>query len=113
MKKTISIFASSLFLTACSSDPPKPQIPALTPDVANQALHYNSKAEGWIAHAKKQDPSCTYQLDIPDQSSHPSQLDFTHIVKCGGRVSPLELDASVSFEYDKDAQHWTIMRFSD
>jgi hypothetical protein len=112
MKITASIFGVTLFLTACS-EPPKPQVPSLTPEVANQVLHYNSKAEGWIAHAKKQDPSCAYQLDIPDQSSHPTQLDFSHIVKCGGRVSPLELDASVSFEYDKDAQHWVISRFSD
>jgi hypothetical protein len=112
MKNKISVFGSFLLLAACS-EPPKPQIPALTPDVANQALHYDSKAEGWIAHAKKQDSSCIYQLDIPDQTNHPTQLDFTHIVKCGGRPSPLELDASVSFEYDKNAQHWVIMRFSD
>jgi hypothetical protein len=112
MKNTISIFGMALFLTACS-EPPKPQVPSLTPEVANQVLHYNSKAEGWIAHAKSQDSSCVYQLDIPDQSSHPTQLDFSHIVKCGGRVSPRELDAAVSFEYNKETQHWVISRFSD
>ena len=113
MKPILTIAAACLFLSACSSEPPKPQIPSLTPEVANQVLHYNSKAEGWIAHAKSQDPSCVYDLDIPDQTNHPAQLDFSHIVKCGGRKSPLELDASVTFEYDKDTQHWTITRFSD
>jgi hypothetical protein len=112
MKKTITLFGAILSLTACS-EPPKPQIPALTPEVANQALNINAKAIGWIAHAKKQDPSCTYDLDIPDQPTHPTELDFKHIVKCGGRQSPLELDAAVSFAFDKDAQHWVITRFSD
>jgi hypothetical protein len=112
MKNLIGVCGVGLFLTACS-EPPKAQIPSLTPEVANQVLHYNSKAEGWIAHAKGQDPSCVYQLDIPDQTNHPTTLDFSHIVKCGGRVSPLELDASVSFEFDKDAGHWVISRFSD
>ena len=112
MKILSGVLATVLFMSACS-EPPKPQIPALTPEGANQVLHYNTKAESWLAHAKKQDPSCVYQLDIPDQASQPTQLDFSHIVKCGGRVSPLELDASVSFEYDRNSQHWVISRFSD
>ncbi len=113
MKKLIAPIGSALFLAACSEAPPKPQIPALTPEVANQALNIDAKAMGWIAHAKQQDPTCTYQLDIPDQPGHPTELDFKHIVKCGGRQSPLELDAAVSFAYDKDTQHWVITRFSD
>gem|GEM_PF-1473799 len=112
MKIQFVVPALCLVLAACSA-PPKPQIPSLTPEVANQVLHYNTKAENWIAHAKKQDPSCAYTLDIPDQTNQPTQLDFTHIVKCGGRAAPLELDASVSFEFDKDAQHWVVKRFSD
>ena len=112
MKKHIAFAGLFLLLTACS-EPPKPQIPALTPETANEVLHYDHKAEGWLARAKKQDPSCVYALDIPDQTNHPTQLDFSHIIKCGGRAAPLELDASVSFQYDKDAQHWVVMRFSD
>jgi hypothetical protein len=113
MKTAIGCAGVVLLMSACSSAPPKPQVPSLTPEEANQVLHYNSKAETWILHAKKQDPSCAYTLDIPDQGNHPEQLDFSHIVKCGGRPAPLELDASVSFAYDKAAQHWTILRFSD
>jgi hypothetical protein len=112
MKKTIGFLGICMLLAACS-EPPKPQVPSLTPEVANQVLHYNPKASGWLEHAKRQDPSCEYQLDIPDQTNQPTELDFAHILKCGGRPAPLELDASVSFEYDKDAQHWTIKRFSD
>jgi hypothetical protein len=33
-------------------------------------------------------------------------------VYCGNRPSPTELDASVSFAYDKDKQQWVILRFS-
>jgi hypothetical protein len=112
MKKTFGLMGICFCLTSCS-DPPKPQIPSLTPEVANQLLNYDPRAETWMKHAKKQDPSCAYDLLLPDQSSHPADLDFSHIVKCGGRPSPLELDASVSFEYDKNAQHWAITRFSD
>ena len=112
MKIHLGFLSIMLFLTACSA-PPKPQVPSLTPEVANQALHYDAGAQNWLAHAQKQDPSCAYTLDIPDQSSQPTELDFTHIVKCGGRPAPLELDASVSFEFDKAAQHWVVKRFSD
>lgn len=81
--------------------------------MAHQALHYDGRADTWLTHVKRQDPSCAYDLDIPDQSNHPSELDFSHIVKCGGRAAPRELDASASFEYDKAAQHWVLTRFSD
>ena len=101
-----------LLMAGCDSAPPKPQIPSLTPETANQLLHYNSKAETWLVHVQKQNPACTYQLDIPDQLNHPAQLDLDHIVKCGASPAPLELNASVSFEWDKDAQHWVIKRFS-
>jgi hypothetical protein len=113
MKKAIGFAGLFFLLMACSSEPPKPQTPSLTPEAANQALHYNPKAETWLAHSKKQDPSCVYAIDIPDQSNHPLELEFSHILKCNGRPAPLELDASVVFEYDKDAQHWVITRFSD
>ncbi len=112
--KKLSV-ASSLFffMLAGCSEPPKPQIPALTPEIANQLLHSNSKAEVWLVHVKKQNPACGYTLDIPDQTNHPTQLDLSHVVKCAGRDAPLEFDASVSFAYDREAQHWTILRFSD
>ena len=99
-----------LVLAACT--PPKPPVPSLTPGGAAELLHYNPKAETWMVHVKKQDPSCEYRLDLPDQSSHPTQIDVDHIVYCRNRPSPKEFDASVSFAYDKDKQQWVILRFS-
>ncbi len=100
-----------LFFAGCSSKP-KPTIPSLTPEGASELLHYNTQAEAWMVHVKKQDASCEYKLDLPDQSAHPSALDLDHIVLCGNRPSPKEYDASVSFAYDPDKQQWVIARFS-
>lgn len=99
-----------LFLAGCSK--PKPTIPSLTPEGAAQLLHYNTNAEAWMIHVKKQDATCEYRLDLPDQTAHPSALDLDHIVFCGSRPSPKEYDASVSFAYDPDKQQWVIARFS-
>ena len=108
--KKLACFISLLGLCACS--PPKPTVPSLTPQEAGELLHYNSRAETWLTHVKKQDATCEYRLDLPDQLNHPTELDLDHIVYCGGRPSPKEYDASVSFAYDKDAQKWVITRFS-
>lgn len=99
-----------LGLVACTK--PKPVIPSLTPEGAAELLHYNPKAETWMIHVKKQDATCEYRLDLPDQTAHPAELDLEHIVYCGGRPSPKEYDASVSFTYDNDKQQWVITRFS-
>ncbi len=107
----LSCFAGLLLLISCSA-PPKPTTPALTPETAGELLHYNSKAETWLVHVKKQDPSCEYKLDLPDQTTHPAEIDMQHIVYCGSRQSPMELDASVSFAFDKDKNQWVITRFS-
>ena len=102
-----------LLLLASCSTPPKQKIPALTPETAAELLHYNSKAETWLIHVKRQDPSCEYRLDLPDQTTQPTEIDLQHIVYCGNRPSSMENDASVSFSYDKDTQKWTVLRFSD
>jgi hypothetical protein len=99
-----------VLLAACG--PPKPVTPYLTPQAANQLLHYDAKAETWMTHVRRQNANCEYKLDLPDQTSHPTQIDLDHIVWCANRPSPRELDASVSFEYDKDAQRWVVKRFS-
>jgi hypothetical protein len=101
-----------LVLSAGCGSPPKPATPALTPEAAAQLLRYNSKAEVWLMHVKKQDPSCEYRLDIPNQMAGPTQIDVSHIVWCGGKPSSREFDASVSFEYDKAAGHWVVARFA-
>jgi hypothetical protein len=97
--------------TGCGG-PPKATVPALTPETAMSLMRFNPKAETWLMYVKKQNPSCDYSLDLPDQVSQPTSIDLKHIVSCGGRPSPMELDASVSFEYDKNAQKWVITRFS-
>ena len=100
-----------LLLAACSS-PPKPTIPALTPQAAGELLHYSNKADDWLKYVKRRDPSCEYRIELPDQSNHPEQIDLGHIVWCGNRPSPKEFDASISFVYDRDAKRWVISRFA-
>jgi hypothetical protein len=112
MKLIATAVLALAFLSGCSSAPPKPQIPALTPQTAAELLHYNGKAQTWLTHVHLQSPACIYDLDFPDQTNHPAQLDFDHIVKCAGAPAPLEMNASVSFEFDKDTQRWVIKRFS-
>lgn len=106
----IASFGLLFALAACT--PPKPATPALTPGAAAELLHYNGRAGAWITHVKQQNASCDYQLDLPDQISHPTELDLDHIVYCGGRPSPREYDASVSFAYDPDKKQWVIKRFA-
>jgi hypothetical protein len=106
-----AVAAGLVVVAACS--PPKPRVPSLTPQQANELLNYNPKAKTWMIHVKKQDPSCEYRLDLPDQTSQPTAIDLDHIVVCNNRPSPKEFDAAVSFAYDPQAQTWTITRFSD
>jgi hypothetical protein len=108
MTKTGVVVPCAL-LIACG--PPKPTTPPLTPGTAAALLQTYPKAQTWLSNVKKENASCDYKLDIPDQSSHPTALDFEHIVVCGGRPSPKALDASVSFAYDPKIGHWVITRF--
>lgn len=105
-------FALAFVLLLVSCTPPKPTTPALTPEAAGELLHYNNKAQSWLTYVKRQDASCDYRLDLPDQMSHPTQIDLDHVVFCGNRPSPREYDASVSFAYDPNAQKWIIIRFA-
>jgi hypothetical protein len=100
-----------LLVAACGT--PKPRVPSLGPEEANSLLHYNPKAETWMIHVKRADPSCEYRLDLPDQTSQPTTIDLDHIVYCGNRPSPKEFDAAVSFAYDPTTGKWSITRFSD
>lgn len=109
---SVSLFAFACLAFLGCGAPPKPAVPALTPETAMSLLRFNPKAQTWLIYVKKQNPTCDYSLELPDQASQPTSLDLKHIVSCGGRPSPMELDASVSFEYDKNAQKWIITRFS-
>lgn len=108
--KQLSLFACLSLLAACG--PPKPEIPSLTPQLAGQLLHYDQRAQNWLTQVKTRGGNCEYQLDLPEQNAHPTQIDLDQIVVCNGRQASRENQASVSFMYDKDAQRWVIKRFS-
>jgi hypothetical protein len=101
--------ACCLLLASCG--PSKPDVPPLTPGTAIALLQLNNKAKGWLEHVKKENASCDYKAELPDQAAHPTTIDLDHIVFCGGRPGPKALDASVSFAYDASAGHWVITRF--
>lgn len=110
--RTIVLIGASILLAACGTTPRKADVPALNPETASQLLHFNHKADAWLTFVKKQNPTCIYQVDLPDQSSHPTEIDIPHLVTCGGRPAPKEFDATVSFSYDAATQKWTIARFT-
>jgi hypothetical protein len=105
-------FVAVLALGLACGPPPPPPIPPLTPQTAAALLHYDNRAKNWLITIRRRDPSCDYNLTLPDQASHPTVIDLNHIVSCGGRPSPREFDASVSFEYDRNQHAWVIRRFS-
>lgn len=110
--KYIALLASSSLIIIASCTPAKPETPALTPQTAATLLEFNPKAKVWLEHVKKQNAGCEYKLDLPDQTNHPTTVDVDHAVSCGGRPSPRELDATVSFAFDQASGHWMISRFS-
>lgn len=110
--KYIAILATLTLILLASCTPAKPEIPSLTPQTAATLLEFSPKAKVWLEHVKKQNAACEYKLDLPDQTNHPTTVDVDHAVSCGGRPSPRELDATVSFVYDQASGRWTISRFS-
>lgn len=109
---SVVLSVALLIFAGCGSPPKETHPPSLNPEQAAALLHYNSKAEVWLIHVRKADSSCGYKLDLPDQHTHPTEIDVSHIVVCSGRPAPIEFDASVSFAYDKDQGKWVISRFS-
>jgi hypothetical protein len=109
--KKLSGAAAFVALASCGA-PPKSTVPPLDPQQAGQLLHFSNRAQNWLKVVKRQNPACEYQVVLPDQSSHPTTIDLTHIVHCGVQPAPKEFDASVSFEYDAGQGHWVIRRFS-
>ena len=100
------------FLAGIACGPPPPTIPSLTPLQAQELLNQNNKAQDWMRFIRNQGGACEYSIDLPDQSAHPDSIDIDHAVTCGGRPSPKQFNASVSFAYDKAAGRWVITRFS-
>jgi hypothetical protein len=101
-----------ILLVSCTSAPRKSTVPPLNPETASELLHFNHKADAWLTYVRKQNTSCIYQVDLPDQASHPTEIDIDHLVTCAGRPAPKEFDATVSFVFDPAAQKWTISRFA-
>jgi len=103
------LISGLLLLAACS--PPPEATPALTPENAQALLNADNRALTWIKYAQKQDYSCRWHVELPDQSAHPAEIDVDHIVLCQITKSPRELDASVQFTFDKDQKRWLISAF--
>ena len=102
-----------MVLVGCGSAPPKKaDVPSLNPELASQLLHFNHRADAWLTFVKKQNSSCIYQVDLPDQSAHPTEIAIQHLVTCGGRPAPKEFDATVTFTWDPGEGKWTISQFT-
>ncbi|MDQ2843444.1 MAG: hypothetical protein M3Y72_20865 [Acidobacteriota bacterium] len=110
MTRLFCVGSFALLLSCGASH--KVEIPSLNPEQASELLHYNNKAQDWLKYVRKQNTACDYKLDLPDQSNHPTSIDLDHIVVCGSRPSPKELDASVSFSWDPSQSKWVISRFA-
>jgi hypothetical protein len=109
---TVLSAVASLFLLFSCSGPQKPTTPALTPELANQLLNFDERAQTFITRVKKQNPGCEFSLTLPDQVPPLTQIDLGHIVQCQGRPAPLEFNASATFVYDETTGKWTVKRFS-
>jgi hypothetical protein len=112
MKKLSGTGSLLLLLASCGTPPPKNTAPPLDPQQAGQLLQFSTRAQNWLKVVRKQNPGCDYQLQLPDQSAHPTSIDLTHIIRCQGQPAPKEFDASVSFEWNAAEGHWVIRRFT-
>ncbi len=105
---SIALFAAA-FLAACS--PPKPAIPPLSPEVAQQLIRYDTRATNHLKFVQSQMPGCEYVLHLPDQASHPQSVEVDHIVSCGGRTDLKAYDASAEFQWNQAQGHWELYHF--
>jgi hypothetical protein len=90
---------------------PPPSHPALSPQAAEQLLHYNNRAANHLKYIQSQDRTCTYRITLPDQSSHPTSITLTHIAWCSGRNDLKAFDARVEYQWNKSAGKWEIGYF--
>jgi hypothetical protein len=112
MLRTCAMSLSLLgLLSTVACTPAKPDVPALNPELAYGLLHNDNKAQAWLTIVQKENPGCAYHVELPDQAAHPTELGLDHIVQCGTKPAPRNLNASVVFTYDKAAGRWVIARF--
>jgi hypothetical protein len=110
MIKTAGVLAViALLWVACG--PPPEVTPALTPENAVALLQNDNKAKGWMTYALKQDSSCQWRLDLPDQSNHPVEVEVAHIMNCRVTSNPRALDARAAFTFNKAQKRWELTDF--
>jgi hypothetical protein len=108
----VALGAFALLWSSCGAS--KPDVPALTPQSAAALLQIQPKSKNWLTQVQKEaGASCRYEVELPDQSAHPTQIDVSRIITCGGKPAPRSLDASVSYQYDAASGRWIISRFSN
>src|SRR5208283_5822346 len=111
MTKTVCLLgAIAIVLVACG--PPAEVTPALTPENAVALLQNDNKAKAWMTYALKQDSSCQWKMDLPDQSNHPVEVEVAHIMNCRVTSSPRALDARAVFTFNKAEKRWELTQFS-
>ena len=111
MTKTIGLLAF-IVMTSVACGPPPEVTPALTPENAVALLQNDNKATGWMTYARKQDSTCQWRIEMPDQSNHPLTVEVAHIMNCRVTSSPRALDARVAFTYNKAEKRWELTQFS-
>lgn len=111
MIKTAALLA--LIAIASVACGPQPDLtPALTPENAVALLQNDNKAKGWMTYALKQDSSCQWKMDLPDQSNHPIEVEVAHVMNCRVTTSPRALDARAAFTFNKKEKRWELTQFS-
>jgi hypothetical protein len=108
-KPTLSFVVAVVFAVACSTPPEA--APALTPENAVALLNNSNKAKDWLAYAQKHDSSCQWRVTLPEQASHPTEIDADHVMWCRVTTNPRELDASAVFTFDKIEKRWKLTDF--
>ena len=91
--------------------PPPEVTPAFTPENAVALLQIDGKAKDWLTYAQKQDSTCQWRMEIPDQSNHPVEVEVAHIMNCRVTTSPRALDASATFTFNKAEKRWELTQF--
>jgi hypothetical protein len=111
MTKTMALLAAVTIVSGACGPPPE-VTPALTPENAFALLENDNKAKDWMTYARKQDSTCAWKMEIPDQSSHPIEVEVAHIMNCRVTTSPRALDARATFTFNKREKRWELSQFS-
>jgi hypothetical protein len=103
------IFAPLILLMGCTEK--APPHPALSPLAAERLLHYDTRAQNRLKSIQKQDRTCDFKIQLPDQSTHPTVVEADHVVTCGGRNDLKAFDANAEFQWNKAQKRWELSHF--